>query len=101
MSLVRTFVGTETSVAIDAVSAVLDRKSGYIRVILSDFLNKLPAKILPKRQNLLITSFVGIKLLLVIVAREVAQKINNLFHIFYPLFLISKVMSIYDLLPSI
>ena len=81
MSLVRTLVCAETSVAIYAVSAVLDSQTGYVRVKLTDFLNEFLAELMPMRQYLLISLLVGSKPLLVVIARNVAQKINYFLHL--------------------
>ena len=81
MSLVRTLVCTKTCVAINAVSAVLDCQAGYVRVKSSDFLNEFLAEFMPTRQYLLIPLLVGSKPLPVVIARNVAQKINYLLHL--------------------
>ena len=81
MSLVRTLVCTTTCVAITAVSAVLDCQAGYVRVKSSDFLNEFLAEFMPTRQYLLIPLLVGSKPLPVVIARNVAQKINYFLHL--------------------
>ena len=81
MSLVRTLVCTKTCVAINAVSAVLDSQAGYVRIELSDSLNEFLAELMPTRQYLLISLLVGSKPLPVVIARNVAQKINYFLHL--------------------
>ena len=83
MGLVWALVGTEPCVAIDAIGAVLNGQMGYVGVELPYGFNQFPAKLIPSGEHRLITLLVGCKPLLIIVARQVAQKIYYIFHFFY------------------
>ena len=81
MGLVRTFVWTETRVAIDAVGTVLDCQRSDVGIVLPDGRNQRFTICIPTGLHLLITLLIGQKPLPVVVARKVAQELKYLSHL--------------------
>ena len=80
MGLIRTFVVTETRVAIDAVGTVFDFQGSDVGVELPDGRYQCFAKGIPAGLYLLIPLFVGHKPFPVVVARKVAQELQCFSH---------------------
>ena len=70
MGLVRTFVWTETRVAMDAVGTVFDCQRSDVGIVLPDGRNQRFTICIPTGLHLLITLLIGQKPLPVVVARK-------------------------------
>ena len=81
MGLVRTFVFRETDVAVDAVGAILHGQSGHRRVEQRDFLNQLLGKAVEMCLQTEVVGLVGIEPFPVVVALQLPEELDNLFHI--------------------
>ena len=75
MSLVRSLILAETSVAVDAVCAILDCKMCYVAIIFPNLTYQLFAEIMPFGKYFLIAILIGCEPLLIIIARKIAQEL--------------------------